>query len=224
MADFCLWVEATAPSFGWPPEVFLESMEANRRGADAVAIEALPIGPVLIRFLDTQGTWDGTATELLALLTSLAGEQVVKTRGWPLRANSLSGQLRRLAPNLRQLGIGIDLQRSGKSGQRRLRLTKNDAPHDRQHRQPAENVPESPVVPLTIPPQSVLSANRQPPLDHRQPASADRQPSPEKLQKSPHSSSVADDADETDDGSPPAFLSVPRLQTDFGDDMEEVTL
>jgi hypothetical protein len=224
MADFCLWVEATAPSFGWLPEVFLEAMEANRRGADAVAIEALPIGPVLIRFLDTQGTWDGTATELLALLTGLAGEQVVKTRGWPLRANSLSGQLRRLAPNLRQLGIGIDLERSGKSGQRRLRLTKNDAAHDRQHRQPTQNVQELPKIPLTVPSTPASSADRQPQHDDRQPASADRQSSPEKLQKSPHSSSVADDADGADDGSPPPFLLGPRLQTDFGDDMEEMTL
>src|SRR5690606_4328082 len=43
LADFATWVEAAAPAFGWEEGAFLDAMEQNRRTADAIAIEALPI-------------------------------------------------------------------------------------------------------------------------------------------------------------------------------------
>jgi hypothetical protein len=217
MADFCLWVEAAAPAFGWDPEEFLDAMEANRRGADAVAIEAVPIGSVLLTFMEARSGWEGTATELLAALSALVSEQVQRSREWPKRANSLSGQLRRLAPNLRQLGITVDGVRSGKAGQRRLSLIKNNALFDRQQRQSEPDVPEPSAHSLTIPGTDGSSADRQPSSAHRQPAR-------EHPAEGPQVVVGADEADDADDASPPLFLMPPSLQTDFGDDMEEVTL
>jgi len=71
LADFATWVEAAAPALGWEPGAFLDALEANRKRADAVAIEALPVGPVLEAFVrERDEEWIGTATELLEALTA----------------------------------------------------------------------------------------------------------------------------------------------------------
>jgi hypothetical protein len=134
MADFATWVEAAAPSFGWEPGAFVDALEANRRTADAVAIEAIPLGPVLIRFMAAHDGWQGSATELLAALNEVASEEVRKERGWPKQANQLSNQLRRLAPNLRRIGLGVGGDRRSGTGSRLIILTKIQAEFDRHHR------------------------------------------------------------------------------------------
>jgi hypothetical protein len=134
LADFATWVEAAAPALGWEPGVFLDAMEVNRRTADAVAVEALPVGPVLLSFMTHRDRWEGTATALLNELNALVTETVRKEREWPKSANRLSNQLRRLGPNLRRLGISLEGDRESGSGQRLLRLTKNAAVWNRHHR------------------------------------------------------------------------------------------
>ena len=52
--------------------------------------------------------FEGTATDLLALLANHAGEEAVRQRGWPADASRLSLELRRLAPNLREIGIEVE--------------------------------------------------------------------------------------------------------------------
>jgi hypothetical protein len=133
MADFAQFIEAAAPALGWEPGTFLGALEANRRDGDAVALEAVPIGPVVIAYMEahTHG-WSGSATELLAALNRVAHEEVRIERGWPKRANHLATQLRRLAPNLRRLGIDVRFEREAGTGQRRITLTGPDP--DRHHR------------------------------------------------------------------------------------------
>src|SRR5262249_27759544 len=65
-------------------------------------------------------SWEGTAAQLLAELEVKASEQEKRLRTWPKTARSLSGQLRRLAPNLRLAGISVDFER--KSGGTRHRV------------------------------------------------------------------------------------------------------
>ncbi len=134
LADFATWVEAAAPTLGWEAGAFMDALEANRRGADAVAIEALPVGPVLLAFMEAREEWEGTATALLGELTRLAGDEVRREREWPKRANRLATQLRRLAPNLRAVGIAVGWGREAGSGQRLVLLTKNGGVWDRHDR------------------------------------------------------------------------------------------
>ena len=106
MADFAQWVEAGAPEFGWETGHFLAVYMGNRGEADEIALDALPVGVAVRTFMADRTAWEGTATELLTILTERAGE-MAKERGWPKRAHVLSGQLKRLAPNFRRLGIDV---------------------------------------------------------------------------------------------------------------------
>ena len=134
MADFARWVEAGAPAFGWQPGYFLQIYSGNRASADELALDALPIGAALRAFMAERREWEGTATQLLTALGDISGD-ATKERGWPKRAHTLSGQLKRLAPHLRRLGIDAEFGlRVGRSGRRVLRLSQNGG-KERQQRQ-----------------------------------------------------------------------------------------
>ncbi len=57
-----------------------------------------------------------TASELLALLRGFAPREIKRSAQWPKSARTLSIVLRRLAPQLRMIGIIVefDRQRSGR--------------------------------------------------------------------------------------------------------------
>jgi hypothetical protein len=69
-------------------------------------------------------TWQGTASELLPLLTPLIPEQAARERGWPKRAADLGGKLRRVAPALRRTGIHVTFRRAGHGGPRTVQIEK----------------------------------------------------------------------------------------------------
>lgn len=113
MADFVTWVEACAPALDWEPGRFLAALRDNRRRADSVAIESVPIGPALLVLMETTDRWEGTSTELLVRLGGLVPEAVRRERSWPTQANQFSAMLQRVVPNLRPEGIEVRLRRSG---------------------------------------------------------------------------------------------------------------
>jgi hypothetical protein len=114
MADLAIWVTACEQSLGWPPSTFISAYAANRSSANDAAIEACIVGPVLQAFMAQRITWQGTSTELLAELEKAADDKTCHRKEWPGSARKLSGDLRRLAPNLRAAGIDVDFTKSGK--------------------------------------------------------------------------------------------------------------
>jgi hypothetical protein len=128
MADFACWAAAAEGAFGWPRGAFMEAYGGNQRDANELALEASPLPGPLRQLAERRGGWEGTATELLKELTGLAGEEVARRKDWPKRHNTLSGQLRRLAPNLWQVGILIefDLREPGRKRTRTIRVTVED--------------------------------------------------------------------------------------------------
>ena len=60
-----------------------------------------------LQAMDLAQPWNGKATELLRELERRADDATKKRRGWPADGARLSGQLRRLAPNLRAVGIEV---------------------------------------------------------------------------------------------------------------------
>jgi len=114
MADFALWIAACEPALGWAPGTFIEAYTANRASANDAAIEAAIIGPVLQAFMRERITWQGTSTELLAELEEVADDRTRHRKEWPGSARKLSGDLRRIAPNLRTAGIDVAFSKSGK--------------------------------------------------------------------------------------------------------------
>lgn len=111
MADFAEWAVAAERAMMKPAGSFLTAYGANRADAHQAALEASPIVPFVLKFVEARGEWTGTASHLLAELDRLAGEAEAKKRDWPRNGRSLSGRLKRLAPNLHQIGISVDFQR-----------------------------------------------------------------------------------------------------------------
>lgn len=119
MADFAVRAVAAESKFGVKAGTFMEAYTGNRAMAHDQAIDASPIGPHL-RQLAEKG-FVGTATELLGRLNGMVDENIRRSKEWPTRANVVSGIVRRLAPNLRAVGIMVVM---GKSGDRFIEIRK----------------------------------------------------------------------------------------------------
>ncbi len=118
MADFAEWVVAAESALDLPAGRFLEAYTGNREEANEIALEANPIGEPLQQ-LAAQGPFEGTMSRLLERLEEIAGEQSTRQRRWPKTPRSLSGHLRRLAPNLRAAGISIERDDRGRGRDKR---------------------------------------------------------------------------------------------------------
>jgi hypothetical protein len=114
MADFALWATAAEEAFGWATGTFLATYQRNRASVNEVAIDAEVIAEPLLQLLDERGRWEGSASELLKVLEERLGDKVRRMTGWPKNARSLSGHLKRVAPNLRAAGWTMDQDRSSK--------------------------------------------------------------------------------------------------------------
>src|SRR5688500_16291326 len=100
MADFALWGAAAESPLGPPKGSFLAAYNGNREAANELAMEASAIGPAVLGLVERVGTWEGTAKELLAELSSERHSDMDTRRRYdrPRTPNKLAGDLRRLAP------------------------------------------------------------------------------------------------------------------------------
>jgi hypothetical protein len=131
MADFACWVTAAESGLGWQPQTFIAAYAGNREETHEIALEASVIGPIVRAWFEDQAAWSGTATELLTRLSDRAGSAVINRKGWPTGPRQLSGQLRRLAPNLRAVGIDITFGKLTSSKRTRIiTLTSTDSASD----------------------------------------------------------------------------------------------
>jgi hypothetical protein len=122
MADFALWVAAAEPALGCEPGTFVRAYIDNRMMANELPIET-PIGEAIRK---VPLPWKGTATELLVQLETKIDERAKRSKSWPGSGRGLSNSLRRLAPNLRTVGINVEFSReSGTGGRRLIDLSEN---------------------------------------------------------------------------------------------------
>jgi hypothetical protein len=128
MADAVMWATAAEPALGLPDGAFLAAYAGARESAAEAVLEASLIAPYLAA-LAAAGGWTGTASALLARLEELAGD-AARRPGWPKRPNSLSSELRRLAPELRRAGVVVDFARSGGRSRTRLVIVQADDSDD----------------------------------------------------------------------------------------------
>lgn len=126
MADFGKWATAAEAGLNLPKGAIVTACLADREDADAAAIEASAVGPAVLRLARDFGIWKGTASELLALLSSPANNYSTdldhRSRDWPKSANYLSQVLNRLAPHLRRMGIQVVRGRAGHNRVRHIIL------------------------------------------------------------------------------------------------------
>jgi hypothetical protein len=120
MADFAAWVVAAEPALGWQPGTFLAAYEGNRSAGATAALENSLLAPVLFVLLPAGASWRGTARELLGELERRADEKTRKHRDWPASPRRLAGEVRRLAPSLRAVGLAVTFERENGGRRRRL--------------------------------------------------------------------------------------------------------
>ncbi|HJY86598.1 MAG TPA: hypothetical protein VKE24_07135 [Candidatus Acidoferrales bacterium] len=119
MADFALWVTAAEPALGWEDGTLLCVYETSRKATSALTLEASPVVPAIQRLAE-QGPWSGTATGLLRELTLHAdAENEYPQRSWPKSPWALSVQLRRLALDLRAMGVDVLFGKTPGGGSKR---------------------------------------------------------------------------------------------------------
>jgi hypothetical protein len=130
MYDFALWACAAAPACNWGlttaqgeltgAKAFMEVYLGNRAVANDTTLEASAVAQAMLLLAEKSPAWSGTATELMAVLRTIT----VNERGdkLPKAANALSGELRRLAPNLRKIGVHLEFTRRAGGKERTITL------------------------------------------------------------------------------------------------------
>src|SRR5262249_43350463 len=125
MADFATWATAAEPALGWKSGTFMAAYTGNRREANELALEASPVAAAVRQLIEGQ-PWEGTASALLTALSTLMTERDLKAKTWPKTPRTLSNTLRRLASNLRAIGIEVSFSR-GSSRLIRIARKSSDA-------------------------------------------------------------------------------------------------
>lgn len=109
MADFARFVSAAEEAFGWKAGSFARALNRNRAAADEIAVEASPIGRALLQLVQQRGEIEVSMEHLLRTLRKRVPEAAQRERDFPKSAVALAKMLRRIAPNLRGLGIDCEL-------------------------------------------------------------------------------------------------------------------
>lgn len=126
MADSAGWVVAAEAACPWAPGSFLAEWDDQRREADEFVIESNALANVVRRWIEIDGKIEGTATELLELLSNGVDEKILKRPEWPKGPQALGTKLREVAPYLRRLGMEVEFGRG--RNRRRITIRKNAEP------------------------------------------------------------------------------------------------
>jgi phage/plasmid primase-like uncharacterized protein/energy-coupling factor transporter ATP-binding protein EcfA2 len=116
MADAWHWISSGVSAFGWKPEEIIKRFKEGHDGVSAGILEASPLYVTLMKLIEEpkvkMNKWRNTPTATLKKLEELLGENEKVPKGWPSNPKKLSEQLKRLAPQLRSAGIGVEFGRS----------------------------------------------------------------------------------------------------------------
>lgn len=127
MADFAEWGYAISEALGHSGLDFMATYSQNIQSRHKEIVAGTTIAFVVMSFMADKDSWEGTATELLTLLTSEAESMGVNTnaKDFPKAANALSAKLNGLMVSLAQNGISVEkMANVGKTRQRGIRLIK----------------------------------------------------------------------------------------------------
>ena len=122
MADFARIGVAVEQALGWEQGSFMQAYNQNIGEQHEEAIGSSLVGETLRAYLEIGAAWGGSAKDLLSALTQHADASDSKRKDWPSNPKTLSGELRRLAPTLR--AIGIDIAFTKPHGRRLITLTR----------------------------------------------------------------------------------------------------
>ena len=111
MADFAAWVMRAEAALPWPKGTFEKVYTSVRQGTTEDAIAESPVAQAIRTLAAQDGKWEGSATDLMPVLASLATPKVDTMKPpswWPKSPKALGHTLKRLAPDLRRVGVGVE--------------------------------------------------------------------------------------------------------------------
>jgi len=112
MADFAIWVVAAEEMMPWEPGTFMDTYADNRESAIFLALEGNPVAEYFLEFVKSNPAWNGLVSDLYKLLRPDNPPDK-----FPKDSTRLGAAIRRIAPNLRRLGIDVQIRHT-KSGSR----------------------------------------------------------------------------------------------------------
>ena len=149
MADFARVLAAVDQVQGWNT---LGAYLATSANLASDALEGDAFGSALAAFVERHGAWTGTAGALLELLPW--GDSI-RPPGWPKDPTRASGRIKRLAPVLRSVGIGVDdTQRSQDRHRHKLLILTRIDPEE-----PPGATASAPAGPPSWPPVAPIGQN-----------------------------------------------------------------
>src|SRR5271167_1472696 len=110
MADFAIWVSACEGILGLERGEALAAYRTNCAETHNLALESSPLYEPVAQ-LAREG-FSGTVAELHARLTCMMSEPMRRSARWPKAPSALGSALRRMASNLRAVGINIRFSRA----------------------------------------------------------------------------------------------------------------
>jgi hypothetical protein len=129
MADFAIWVSACERALGLESGEALEAYRANCAETHNLALESSPLYEPVAQ-LAREG-FSGTVTELHARLNCMMSDGMRHSVRWPKAPSALGSALRRMASNLRAVGIDIQFSRADIRGRRVVSLVCASEPRKR---------------------------------------------------------------------------------------------
>ncbi len=112
MADSFSWAVAAESACPWEPGSFIAAFNTQQRDADESLCESSSLATAIRNWTQLKGNLSGTPTEVFNLLS---GEKNMKHRDWPKSVSSFGAELRKIAQNLRRLGVEVNVKHKGQS-------------------------------------------------------------------------------------------------------------
>ena len=109
MADFMRFAEAAAPAVGVGDGVILQTMVRVRSESRQAVVDASPVGLAIVKLLESDSNWIGTVGDLLKAINGIrnVSDELPTRLGWPEAPRGLTNALKRIQPDLREVGIEI---------------------------------------------------------------------------------------------------------------------
>ncbi|MBE3128292.1 MAG: hypothetical protein IMZ60_01270, partial [Actinobacteria bacterium] len=111
MADYAIWCEAASRVLGEKTGIFLDAYFNKIEGVNRESIDASPVAVTVLEFMKTRNEWEGTASELLNNLNTMAEQLKINTHQpqgvWPSAPNILTKKLNDVRANLEDAGYKI---------------------------------------------------------------------------------------------------------------------
>lgn len=123
MADFARVGVAVEQVLGWPAGSFLAAYLTNVSAGDVIAVEHSPIGAA-IQAVAVDGGFEGKVGDLLERITRENPDAVTRGREWPKAPRGLTAELKRIGPNLAELGVIVEFSPTPRDGYRSICIRK----------------------------------------------------------------------------------------------------